>query len=46
MDTRGKALIVHHDTSPQEDNSLDNAIFLLEEEIREKEVLVKDYGRL
>jgi hypothetical protein len=40
-DTRGKAIIIHSDTPPQEDNSLDNTIFLLEEEIKEKEVLVK-----
>jgi len=41
QDTKGKALIIHHDTPPQEYNSLDNTIFILEEEIREKEVLVK-----
>jgi len=42
LDTKGKSLITHTDTPPQQDTSLDNAIFLLEEEIKEKEVLVRN----
>jgi hypothetical protein len=44
QDTKGKSLTTYT-PPPREENSLDNTIFLLEEEIKEKEVLVKELWR-
>jgi hypothetical protein len=41
-DPREKSLLKYSPTFKDNDNSLDNTIFHLEEEIKEKEVLVKD----
>jgi len=44
QDTKGKALVLQT-PPPISDHSLDDTIYQLEEEIREKEVLVRDLWR-